>query len=118
MPQRIRRAQQDQSGFTLVELLIVIVILGILAAIVVFAVNGIQNKSAEAACKADVQTITTAAESFDAQYGYFAKDMSQLVKMGFLHSVPATDHYTVNYKVTGEGKGQRVDVSSDGCPSA
>jgi general secretion pathway protein G len=118
MLQRLRRAQQDQSGFTLIELLIVIVILGILAAVVVFAVNGIQGKSTEAACKADVQTITTAAESFNAQYGFFAKDMSQLVRTGLLHSVPATDHYTINYKVTGDGKNQRVDVSSDGCPSA
>ena len=62
MLERIRRARRDESGFTLIELLIVIVILGILAAIVVFAVNGIQDRGTASACKADVETVTVAAK--------------------------------------------------------
>lgn len=42
-------------GFTIVELLIVIVIIGILAAIVIVAYNGIQNKAYDAAVKADIE---------------------------------------------------------------
>lgn len=38
-------AQRKQSGFTIVELLIVIVIIGILAAITVVAYNGIQQRA-------------------------------------------------------------------------
>lgn len=52
------------EGFTLVELLVIIVVLGILAAVVVFAVSGITNKGAVAACQADGATVETAIASF------------------------------------------------------
>lgn len=101
MLQRIRKVQREESGFTLIELLIVIVILGILAAVVVFAVNGIQNKGTAAACKADVASVTTAAEAAYAQVGTYPATMSDLVKAGFLHSVPSTTNgYTITYTVT------------------
>jgi prepilin-type N-terminal cleavage/methylation domain-containing protein len=114
------RARRDESGFTLIELLIVIVILGILSAIVVFAVNGIQNKGTEAACRADVQTVTVAAEAYDAQNGTYAKNMDQLVRAGLLHSVPASFDYTVVYKVSPKRKGggrRSVAVYSTYCPT-
>ena len=44
--------EEKDKGFTLVELLIVIVILGILATIVVFAVRGITDKGQKSACAA------------------------------------------------------------------
>jgi prepilin-type N-terminal cleavage/methylation domain-containing protein len=119
MLERIRKARRDESGFTLIELLIVIVILGILAAIVVFAVNGIQNRGAAAACKADVETVTVAAEAYDAQNGHYAETMDDLVKAGLLHSVPSSSTYTVDYNVTGDpGSDQRVSVSSSYCADA
>ncbi len=114
---RIRKARQDQSGFTLIELLIVIVILGILAAIVVFAVNGIQNRGTAAACKADVETVTVAAEAYDAQNGQYADTMDQLVKAGLLHSVPSNTNYTIDYKAN-NGANPNVSVSSSYCADA
>ena len=39
---------QKQSGFTIVELLIVIVVIGILAAITIVAYNGIQTRAENA----------------------------------------------------------------------
>jgi prepilin-type N-terminal cleavage/methylation domain-containing protein len=113
MLERIRRARRDDSGFTLIELLIVIVILGILAAIVVFAVNGIQNRGVQAACKADVETVTVAAEAYDAQNGHYAKSMDELVQAGLLHSVPSSTNYTIDYQPNGNS----VNVSSTTCPN-
>ncbi len=58
-----------ERGFTLVELLVVIVILGILAAVVVFAVGGITNSSKSSACKIEVRTINTATQAYYANGG-------------------------------------------------
>ena len=56
-----------KAGFTLVELLVVIVILGVLAGIVVFAVGGITNNSTKSACNSDVATAQTAEDAYFAQ---------------------------------------------------
>jgi prepilin-type N-terminal cleavage/methylation domain-containing protein len=60
---------KQDKGFTLVELLIVIVILGILATITVFAVRGITNQGRDAACDTDQRTLQVAVESYFAQVG-------------------------------------------------
>lgn len=43
-----------RQGFTIVELLIVIVVIGILAAIVIVAFNGVQNRSRDASVQSDL----------------------------------------------------------------
>ncbi len=64
----VEENKQDK-GFTLVELLIVIVILGILATVTVFAVRGITDQGKASTCKADSKTLQTAYEAYVAQYG-------------------------------------------------
>jgi prepilin-type N-terminal cleavage/methylation domain-containing protein len=56
-----------EKGFTLVELLVVIVILGILAAVVVFAVGGTEANAKQAACKSEKATVEAAYEAYRAQ---------------------------------------------------
>ena len=62
-------SSNKDKGFTLVELLIVIVILGILATVTVFAVRGITDKGQTSACNTDKTTLQTATEAYFAQYG-------------------------------------------------
>ncbi len=64
-----RRAIDTAQGFTLVELLIVITVLGVLAAIVIFALGSITAKSAVAACNSDATTVDTAVQAYDTETG-------------------------------------------------
>jgi prepilin-type N-terminal cleavage/methylation domain-containing protein len=74
MHRMIERARQ-QEGFTLIELMIVIVILGVLAGIVLFAVGGITDRGTSAACKTDVSTIETGVEAYFAKTGSYPADL-------------------------------------------
>jgi len=60
---------KKDRGFTLVELLIVIVILGILATVTVFAVRGITDKGQQNSCKVERRAIETAFEAYFADQG-------------------------------------------------
>lgn len=72
MTNQIRTSKRhDEAGFTLVELLVVVVILGVLAGIVVFAVGGLTTNSVQAACKSDYKSVEVAVETFKAQEGIY-----------------------------------------------
>ena len=69
-----------ERGFTLVELLIVIVILGILAGIVVFAVGNLTSNAKANACSTEKSTISTALEAYKANSGSYPADGPAAVK--------------------------------------
>jgi general secretion pathway protein G len=95
--QRLHAIRRSDSGFTLTELLIVIVILGVLTGIVVFAVGAFTDRGELAACKADVKTVQSAAEAYRAQNNDYAANAAALVSGGYLKSLPPTANYTVTY---------------------
>jgi prepilin-type N-terminal cleavage/methylation domain-containing protein len=90
----VEEKQQDK-GFTLVELLIVIVILGILATVTVFAVTGITTRGKDSACKSDLKTIQTAEEAQNANTGHYGTQ-AELVSGGLLHAASTNFNVVVN----------------------
>ncbi|HAP74599.1 MAG TPA: prepilin-type cleavage/methylation domain-containing protein [Acidimicrobiaceae bacterium] len=101
--------ENKDKGFTLVELLIVIVILGILATVTVFAVRGITDQGEESACNADLKTLEVAAEAYMAQNGSYPASAQAMVDEGLLRSVSPNWTYAapvapaVTYTLTGVG---------------
>lgn len=63
--------KKRNSGFTIVELLIVIVVIGILALLVITTYSGIQAKARNSKRSSDVATIQTQLEAFFQNNGYY-----------------------------------------------
>lgn len=63
--------KKRQSGFTIVELLIVIVIIGILATLVIVTFSGIQQKARDTARKTDINALDSHIEAFYANSGNY-----------------------------------------------
>lgn len=63
--------KQRQSGFTIVELLIVIVIIGILATLVIVTFSGVQQKARDSERKTDINAIAGQLEAGYANKGYY-----------------------------------------------
>ena len=78
--------QHPDSGFTLIEVLLVIVILALLASVVVAAVDGITADAEETGCDAQRRVLTTAVE------GFFA--------LRAVEFIPATDTTDDRYENT------------------
>lgn len=62
---------QKQTGFTIVELLIVIVVIGILAAITIVAYNGIQNRANDTTIQSDLSAFAKKVQLSAADSGVF-----------------------------------------------
>lgn len=54
----LKKHSNDRRGFTIVELLIVIVVIGILAAITIVAFNGVQNRANDTAIQSDLKNLS------------------------------------------------------------
>jgi prepilin-type N-terminal cleavage/methylation domain-containing protein len=98
-------AKNKQIGFTIVELLIVIVVIGILAAITIVAYNGIQQRAKAAAVSS---ALTQAAKKL----AVYQVDNSAYPSSGNLAAAGITDSQDITYQYTGSGSTFCVTATS------
>ena len=96
--------KKSDDGLTLVELLIVVAVLGIIAAVVVFALGGVSAQGAVAACNTDAKTVETAVAAYNTETGGSPTVTADLLTEGptpILRSFPSSASYAISI-VNGE----------------
>ena len=85
----MNKARQNKRGFTLIEMLLVIVIIAILVALLFPAIKQALLRAETAKAKTTVLSITTAFKAFNSQYGYWpttATTTPQQMNISFFNS--------------------------------
>jgi general secretion pathway protein G len=77
----VTRVRREQSAFTLVELLLVLVILGTLAAIVLPKFSGVSQRGRVTAAATQISTFKTALDAFEVDMGYYPKGRGGLADL-------------------------------------
>jgi prepilin-type N-terminal cleavage/methylation domain-containing protein len=98
--------QQKHKGFTIVELLIVVVVIAILAAITIVAYNGIQNRAKLAAIQSDVSNAVKQLENIKTTDGSYPATQA-------LSSLKASGGNTLTYTAYNSGNGYCVQYKRD-----
>jgi general secretion pathway protein G len=83
-----RVGRRGESGFTLVELMIVMTIIGLLAAIAIPSYIRSVNKAKEAVLKEDLHTMRTAIDSYTVDKEKAPQGLDDLVQAGYLKTIP------------------------------
>ncbi len=82
------RSEAKQHGFTLIELIVVVTIIGILAATAMVAVRNYQRKALETALRDDLTQMRKAIDNFYADKQRYPTDLNELVP-NYLRKVPS-----------------------------
>ena len=82
----VRKAHD--SGFTLLELLVVMTIIGILAAIAVPALRDSPRRAQEASLRADLFTFRSVLDQYKGDKGNYPPDLETLIKDGYIRRIP------------------------------
>jgi general secretion pathway protein G len=82
------RRHRSQSGFTLIELMIVMAIIGILATLAIPSFVVAVKHAREAVLKEDLQTMRSAIDSYTMDKQKAPQSLDDLIQDGYLKSVP------------------------------
>lgn len=109
----------SQKGFTLIEIIAVVVIIGILATLILISVNGVQKKARDGKREADLISLRTALVDYYDDNGNYPNTLDPaLVNAGYFSSVPQDPingmrngiNYIFTYQSINSGQGFVLDA--------
>ena len=121
--------RRGEEGFTLVELMVVIVIIGLLATVVLINVLPSQDKAMQTKARADIATLEQAMEMYRLDNFSYPADLDALVQPppggdgsryrsgGYVKKLPS-DPWNRPYQLAVPGKGGPYDIMSLGADGA
>jgi general secretion pathway protein G len=80
--------KKKQSGFTLIELMIVVAIIGILASMAVVQLKSTKQKAMEAALKEDLYVLRNCIDQYFTDKGKYPDSLETLVDDGYMRKIP------------------------------
>lgn len=122
---RKNKRRRSSAGFTLIEILLVVVIIGVLAALGVPKLTGHMERARVNAAKSDISAISSAISMYELDNGKFPKNLQDLIKdpggtMNWMgpymeHGLP-DDPWgkPYQYKVPGTHNPHKYDLYSEG----
>jgi general secretion pathway protein G len=84
----VNRRRKQQSGFTLIELIVVVTIIGILAAVAVSNVKWAQTKARESALRHDLFEMRKSIDDYYADKQKYPQSLQSLEQEHYLRKVP------------------------------
>lgn len=111
-------ARSAQSGFTLIEIMVVVVIIGMLATMILPKVLGRQDEAFIAKTKSDIRAISSSVKLYKLDNFKYPTALSELVSggskgRGYLDKVPK-DPWGNEYQYAGSGSHLEFDIWSYG----
>lgn len=112
----VSRKRSSQSGFTLIELIIVVTIVGLLAGIALVNVRHAQRKAAENVLKANLTNMRKAIDDFYADKQRYPSALQELVDEKYMRRIPSdpiTKSPDTWIEISDEANDSGFDTSSD-----
>ena len=119
----MKQRKKTQNGFTLLELIVVIAVVGILATIALPALKNVPIRAQESVLKTDLMTFRDVIDQYYADRGNYPPTLETLVEEGYLRFIPvdpvtksADTWVTVLQEFESDEVPAETDLPEDGQP--
>ncbi len=111
-----RPIRSNDRGFTLIELMVVMLIIGVLAAVAIPSFVAAIRNAKEAALKEDLHVIRDAIDSYTMDKNKAPQSLDDLVQNGYLKSIPSDPmtHSTETWQTTSDETYSDIDQTEPG----
>lgn len=122
-----KRSHSNQQGFTLLEVMVVIVIIGLMATLVIPNIMGSKERANKQKARADINVLENALEMYRIDHNNYPSNDKGLnaltaegdqgddnsISGGYIHNLPK-DPWGNNYHYANPGQHKDVDIYSSG----